>query len=202
MAGPSRFGAIVVVSVLSLLVLGAVWGLVIYLLPQNEGDPERPRIIITPASEAPIEPPPQFDKPELRQPDRTVPPVIVRESPAPPTPSHPSSEPARVPLGLDLKCDAEVEALCPESEGIDRRTCMQGKVRQLSPPCQQVIRERMVRMKENFQHLRAACEADAKQFCREVPLGGGAMVQCLEEHAQEVSDQCFQLLPKRGRLLN
>jgi len=63
-------------------------------------------------------------------------------------------------------------------------------------------RERLVRMKENIQQMRTACEADRKQFCRGVPLGGVAMLQCLESHAQEVSDRCFQFLPKPVRLLN
>jgi hypothetical protein len=65
-----------------------------------------------------------------------------------------------------------------------------------------MLREKLVRMKETMQQFRAACDADRKRFCREVPAGGGGILQCLESHAQEVSDQCFQFLPKRGRLLN
>lgn len=202
MAGPSRFGAIVVVSLLSLLVLGAVWGLVIYLLPQSEGESAPSRIILTPLPQTPLS---QMSPAEPAQPAHGSAPVVVREAPhaAEARSAHPvSPEGARVPLGLELKCDGEVETLCPESDGPDRRACLQEKLRQVSAPCQQVLRDRLVRMKEAMQHLRTACEADARRFCRDSPVGGGAMIQCLEEHAQEVSDQCFELLPKRGRLLN
>jgi hypothetical protein len=95
-----------------------------------------------------------------------------------------------------------MDALCPEEEG-ERRACLQRKAAQLSLPCRPMLRDKLVRMKENWQHLRLACEADRRQFCREVPSAGGVMLlQCLESHAQEVSDQCFQFLPKRGHLLN
>jgi len=202
LAGPSRFGAIVIVTVLSLLVLGSVWGLVIFLLPQSEGESASSRVAVAPSSQ----PAPVHNRPvEPAPPPHDPAPVIVREAP-PVAEIRPldrvAPEGPRVPLGLELKCDGEVEALCPEAEGPDRRICLQEKLRQVSGPCQQVLRERLVRMKEAMQQLRVACEADARRFCREAPVGGGAMIQCLEGHAQEVSDRCFELLPKRGRLLN
>ena len=40
MAGSSRIGAVILVTLLSCLVLGGVWGLVILLLPQSEVVPE------------------------------------------------------------------------------------------------------------------------------------------------------------------
>lgn len=103
--------------------------------------------------------------------------------------------------GREVKCDLEIAALCPEEEG-ERHACLQRKAARLSAPCRPLLREKFVRMKESMQQLRVACEADRRQFCRDVPAGGGGLVQCLESHAQSVSDQCFQLLPKRGRLLN
>lgn len=202
MAGPSRFGAIVLVTVLSCVVLGAVWGFVIYLLPQSDNLPES-------SSVAPVPQPLPQSSPSLSlsapsSPDHPASQAMVKEA-APPSSSmssgRPASETFRVPQGVDVKCDMDIAALCPEGEG-DKRPCLQRKMPQLSAPCRPVLRERLVRMKENMQHLRVACEADRRQFCRDVPLGGGAIVQCLEAHAQEVSDQCFQYLQKRGRLLN
>jgi hypothetical protein len=124
--------------------------------------------------------------------------------PAPQTGSGPverAADALRGSPGMDVKCEMEIDTLCPEGEG-DRRACLQRKAPQLSAPCRPILRERLVRMKEHWQHLRAACEADRRQFCRDVPSGGGAILQCLEAHAQDVSDRCFQSLPKRGRLLN
>lgn len=202
MAALSRSGAIIIVTVLSCAVLGAVWGAAIYLLPQSDTPSES--IAITPVPHplsqsspfSPVQTPPR--------PDPAVPPVTVKDEPPvvrPVPPGNISSGPARMSFGMDLKCDMEIEALCSDDEG-DRRACLQRKAGELPVPCQSVLRERLVRMRENMQQLRMACEADRKQFCRGVPLGGVAMRQCLESHAQEVSDQCFQFLPKRGRLLN
>ncbi len=203
MAGPSRFGAILIVTVLSCVVLGAVWGLIIYLLPQSDNLPDpSPRALSLPPPTPPSSP--DLSLPVASSPDHSASPVMVKEETPAALPAplgRPASAALRRPFGMDVKCDMEMDTLCPEEEG-ERRICLQRKAAQLSIPCQPVLRERLVRMKENMQHLRAACEADRRQYCRDVPLSGGAIVQCLESHAQEVSDQCFQFLPKRGRLLN
>lgn len=201
MAGPSRFGAIVMVTVLSCVVLGAVWGVVIYVLPQSDSLPEPPSRSLSKPQPAPA-PSMSLDVPAL--PDHSDPPVIVKEEApaAHPAPvGRPASETMRRPFGMEVKCDMEIDTLCPEEES-ERRVCLQRKAAQLSIPCQPILRERLVRMKANMQHLRAACEADRRQYCRDEPVSGRAIVQCLESHAQEVSDHCFQFLPKRGRLLN
>ena len=202
MAGPSRFGAIVIVTLLSCVVLGAAWGLVIYLLPQSDNQPEFSPV--APVPEPPPQSAPSTSLPASPSPDPAVPSTMVDETalPARSVPLERSAADAvRVFPGMDVKCDMEIDTLCPEDEG-DRQACLQRKASQLSAPCRPILRERLMRMKENLQHLRAACEADRRQFCRDVPSGGGAILQCLEAHAQEVSDQCFQSLPKRGRLLN
>ena len=201
MAGSSRIGAVILVTLLSCLVLGGVWGLVILLLPQSEVVPESepisspPKPVLPPSTALPSgeavpgDPPP----PVVAQPE------VPLAAQAPPRSS--ATEPAGLPSGKEVKCDLEIAALCPEEEG-ERHACLQRKAAQLSMPCRPMLREKLARMKESMQQLRTACEADRRQFCREVAPGGGGLVQCLESHAQSVSDQCFQLLPKRGRLLN
>jgi hypothetical protein len=96
-----------------------------------------------------------------------------------------------------MRCDAEVEQLCPEgSDGSGRRQCLQKRAHQLSAPCQQQIRERLVRWKEERSQLKLACQADIRRFCSDLKPGGGQMLQCLQHHAQEVSDGCYATLPK------
>lgn len=53
------------------------------------------------------------------------------------------------------------------------------------------------KMREGMQKFRQACEADVTQFCPKVKPGGGRIVQCLEEHAKEVSASCSHVLEKR-----
>ncbi|HEU4505040.1 MAG TPA: cysteine rich repeat-containing protein [Nitrospira sp.] len=99
-----------------------------------------------------------------------------------------------------LRCEAEVEQLCPESsDGSGRRQCVERRAQQLPAPCQQQIRERLVRWKEERGRLILACQADIKRFCPDVRPGGGPQLQCLQQHAQELSDGCYGMLPK-GRL--
>jgi hypothetical protein len=201
--GPPRFGAIIMVTVLSCVVLGAVWGLVISLLPDNT-DPSATLPGSPPTQPRPIQSSATLNRDVLAATVQAPPPVMVKEQPSPASSfveRRPASEIASLPFGAELKCTMEIDALCPE-DNEDRRLCLQRKAAQLPIPCRPILRERLVRMKEHLQQMRVACEGDRRQYCRDESLGGGAIVQCLESHAQEVSDQCFQFLPKRGRLLN
>ena len=48
-----------------------------------------------------------------------------------------------------LRCDAEIGQLCPDSpEGPARRQCLEKQAQKLSMPCQQRLRERFVRWKQ------------------------------------------------------
>ena len=39
-----------------------------------------------------------------------------------------------------------------------------------------------------------ACRADAEKFCRSVKPGGGAIMDCLLDHQQEMSEECYEAL--------
>ncbi len=199
LAGPSRFGAVFMVTVFSCAVLGAVWGLVIYLLPENDHGPPRPQLV-PPSITLPL---PAQNPDVPLSPDPSTPTLEVKKTPAAQGEAREQSraEVVRLPFGMDVKRAMEMDSLCSEDEE-DRRFCLQRKAAQLSMPCQPILRERLVRMKGNMQQMRAACEADRRQYCPDEPSRGRAIVQCLESHAQEVSDHCFQFLPKRGQLLN
>ncbi len=96
-----------------------------------------------------------------------------------------------------LKCEAEIEQLCPDSpDGSVRTRCLQQRAKRLPPLCQSQLHERFVKWKEDRSRLMAACDQDAKRFCRAVKPGNGQILQCLQSNAQEVSDRCYQTLPK------
>jgi hypothetical protein len=44
--------------------------------------------------------------------------------------------------------------------------------------------------------LTLACQADIRRFCPDVKSGGRQTLQCLQHHAQELSDGCYGMLPK------
>ncbi len=96
-----------------------------------------------------------------------------------------------------LKCEADIEQLCPDSlDGSARTRCLKQRAKQLPPLCQSQLYERFVKWKEDRSRLMAACDEDAKRFCRAVKPGSGQILECLQLHAQAVSDRCYQTLPK------
>jgi Cysteine rich repeat len=100
----------------------------------------------------------------------------------------------------EVKCEAEVQQFCPDSlTGEDRRRCVAQRMKRLPLTCQQIVRQRMVRWKE-AEGYKAACAEDVKRVCQGVEPGDGRIVQCLQERAQDISEGCYQSLPK-GHLL-
>ncbi|ALA57860.1 cysteine rich repeat-containing protein [Nitrospira moscoviensis] len=100
----------------------------------------------------------------------------------------------------EVKCEAEVQQACPESlGGEERRRCVAQRMKQFPPFCQQIVRQRVVRWKA-AEGYKAACADDLKRLCPTVEPGEGPLLQCLQEHAQDISESCYQSLPK-GRLL-
>jgi hypothetical protein len=99
----------------------------------------------------------------------------------------------------EVKCDAEIQQYCPDSlAGEDRRRCAMQRFKQLDASCRQIVQERLARWKE-VDGYKAACVVDVKRFCRTVSAGDGRVLQCLQEHEQDLSEGCYQSLPK-GRL--
>jgi hypothetical protein len=99
----------------------------------------------------------------------------------------------------EVKCEAEIQQSCPDSlVGEDRRRCVMQRLKRLEPSCQQIVRQRLVRWKE-ADGDRLACAEDVKRFCLAVEPGDGRILQCLQEHEQDLAEGCYQSLPK-GRL--
>jgi len=99
----------------------------------------------------------------------------------------------------EVKCEAEVQQYCLDSlTGEDRRRCVLQRLKRLDVPCRQIVRQRLVRWKE-AEGYKLACIEDVKRVCLTVQPGDGRILQCLQEHEQDLSEACYQSLPK-GRL--
>jgi hypothetical protein len=148
-----------------------------------------------------------------------VPRVPVLDLTIPGVPTHPAEQSARtggsssvttfgglsVPENrrareiAEVKCEAEIQQSCPDSlVGEDRRRCVMQRLKRLEPSCQQIVRQRLVRWKE-ADGYRVACAEDVKRFCLAAEPGDGRILQCLQEHEQDLAEGCYQSLPK-GRL--
>jgi hypothetical protein len=129
-----------------------------------------------------------------------VPPPPTAEKATPPTaaksPTSAAVDPRTAQIAR-LRCEAEVEALCPEAmDGSGRRQCVETHAQRLPAVCQQQLRERLVKWREERSRLMLACQADMKRFCPDARPRGGYQVQCLQQHARELSDGCYGMLPK------
>ena len=175
--------------------LGVVWVLIASNLPSQQelAAKESPPSAIQAAATDTV-----------RQPvlDLSIPGVPASPTPSEKLPSAPRAEmspPSDITAGqvARLRCEAEVEHLCPgAADGSGRRQCLEKRAQQLSFTCQQQVRERLVRWKEDRNRLTLACQADSRRFCSDARPGGGHALQCLQQHAQELSDRCYEMLPK------
>lgn len=97
---------------------------------------------------------------------------------------------------VEVRCDAQVQEFCPDSlAGEERRRCVMQRMRQFDSPCQQIARQRIMRWKA-ADGYRLACAADVKRVCPTVEPGEGRILACLQEHEQDLSESCYQSLPK------
>ncbi len=194
------------VWLITTLGLGLVWGTIVTSLPSQQefaaGEPARAAAASVPPSPKPAE------TPTLDLTVPTSPPLPLsnpssiqqERAPARRSGADVASEAAIDPRSQQvtkLKCEAEIEQLCPaSSDGFARRQCVEQRMHRLAPPCQHLLRERFVKWKEERTRMTAACQEDVKRFCASITPGSGNVLQCLQDHAQDVSDRCYQTLPK------
>ncbi len=99
----------------------------------------------------------------------------------------------------EVRCDAQIQEVCPDTlTGHARARCMMQGMRGLDPPCQGIARQRVMRWKA-VDGYRLACASDVKRVCPAVEPGEGRILACLQEHEQDLTEICYQSLPK-GRL--
>jgi hypothetical protein len=185
------------------LALGLVWGTIVTSFPlqQEFTAIDAPRAVAAPA-------PPPATVPSLDLTIPTSPPLptqdqsAIQQDPVSAQRSH-ADIPAETVISprsqqvVKLKCEAELEQFCPaSSDGSARRQCIEQRMHQLAPPCQHLIRERFVKWREERTRMIAACQEDLRRYCAWMTPGSGNIVQCLQKHAQDVSERCYQTLPK------
>jgi hypothetical protein len=176
--------------------LGIVWIAILNNLPSQQelSAKESPQ---SAAQTAPTRP---LSEPVLDLSIPGVPAPPSRDTTAPVTMAERPSSPAaaldpRTAQVARLRCEAEIEQFCPEAtDGLGRRQCLEKHAQRLPVSCHQQVRERLVKWKEERSRITLACQADIRRFCRDA--GTGRQLQCLQQHAQELSDGCYETLPK------
>lgn len=96
-------------------------------------------------------------------------------------------------------CREDIATLCPgiqPGKGARRAIaqCLATQEDKLSTQCKAHVDA----MRARFEAARQACQPDVEKFCAGVAPGGGAVMQCLKQHASELSDAC-KAVHARGR---
>lgn len=85
-------------------------------------------------------------------------------------------------------CAADAKKFCGDVKPGGGRIaqCMKAHEAQLSPACQEGMKERA----EKAGKVREECKADAEKFCQGVKPGGGRIVSCLKSRQAELQPAC------------
>lgn len=181
-----RSPAALVAGILTIFILGIIWTVVLHNLQTQKGIPAAPN---SSAADPPL--------PQVSDPPSSAPGTLPHESsPSPTVSPPPTAQEPRARREPERNCLAVLEKLCqdvPPGSG-RRRQCFQDNVGNLSPACQVKLQAQAFRVRESPQQIKAACRSDAKRLCPKVPLAGGRILQCLEDHAKELSDRCYAAL--------
>ena len=185
-------------TALTVIGLGLIWLAVIISLPPREELSAKEVSLAqrsNPVSVAEPAPEPRLDLSIPGVP--SIPPAPeISVSTGTPVPNMTPPDPHAAQI-VRFRCEADIQQLCPGSlDGPARANCFKHRGAQLAAPCQQQLREQFVRWKEERGRMITACEDDVKRWCSSMRVGGGQVLQCLQEHAQEVSDRCYETLPK------
>lgn len=112
--------------------------------------------------------------------------------------------------GVDITINASVrgcgEDIKQHCDGLGKNTtkvfmCLAAYEEQLTISCKQGILEASLAMKTGaaaLDYSLVACEADADQYCLEVPSGEGRLLQCIKANQSRVSMQCTTALKETG----
>lgn len=97
----------------------------------------------------------------------------------------------------DWPCRQDVQRLCPDiTPGPGAfRSCIEQHAGELSPACQ----ERIDAMKAKMVAWKQACQDDVRKFCSDVQPGHFAIVRCLRENHDSLSQSCQDQLAQFRR---
>lgn len=94
-------------------------------------------------------------------------------------------------------CRADAKRLCAGVKPGGGRVigCLWKHRSELSPGCQQNARRIFIK----WLQISAACYADTKTFCADVPPGGGRIAACLARHSAELQNPTCQAEVAKGK---
>ena len=94
----------------------------------------------------------------------------------------------------ELPCAEEIAKFCRDVKPGGGRilSCLNEHEKELTVTC----REKLEASKKRLMEAQQACTGDMEKFCKDVQPGGGRILKCLREHAQELSPACSHAIDK------
>jgi hypothetical protein len=91
-------------------------------------------------------------------------------------------------------CAEDMEKFCKGVEPGGGRiyNCFKEHAKELSPACQEHIKE----MKAKVREAKKECADDVDKFCQDVKAGSGRIAKCLKQHENELSTECKEVMAK------
>ncbi|WP_413561384.1 cysteine rich repeat-containing protein [Bdellovibrio sp. HCB209] len=84
-------------------------------------------------------------------------------------------------------CAKDMDLLCPGvTPGPEMHKCMKDNHKKVSKECKAKMKD----MKKAMRGVHEACHEDAEKFCADVKKGKGAMMSCMKDHMDELSQTC------------
>jgi hypothetical protein len=100
-------------------------------------------------------------------------------------------------------CASELEAHCQEVTPGEGRllACLYAHEDKLSGQCEFALYDAAVRLERAvnaLSYVASQCRTDIESLCASVQAGEGRILQCLEDHADQVSEPCTNALTEIG----
>jgi hypothetical protein len=100
-------------------------------------------------------------------------------------------------------CASELEAHCQEVTPGEGRllACLYAHEDKLSGQCEFALYDAAVRLERAvnaLSYVASQCRTDIESLCASVQMGEGRILQCLEDHADQVSGPCTNALTEVG----
>lgn len=55
-------------------------------------------------------------------------------------------------------------------------------------------------MRQEVAELAKICRADYRRYCKDLEPGGGRILSCLQTHSAELTDTCYEAMPRAEAL--
>jgi hypothetical protein len=100
-------------------------------------------------------------------------------------------------------CKSELENYCKDVTPGEGRVlaCLYAHNDKISAKCEYALYDSVIQLERALMamaYVADECEDDLDEFCAEVPIGGGRLLDCIEKNKKKVSKSCLDAIEETG----